>query len=219
MIMRWIFVLAALLMTVPGIAAQIYVFGDSHCFAFEKIKGCKPVHIGSITMNRIGRDGLSILDVRKYGVSEADILIFSFGEIDVRCHIKKQCEVYKRRLEEVIETLVDRYFETILQNCSFYSKILCLVYSVPPPTNAHFSEEYPFHGDLKERILISKILNAKLETLCAKHQILFLDVYDQYADSEGALNPMFSDGTVHISRDCHQLIGEKLFQLLAKIPQ
>ena len=45
---------------------------------------------GSKTMHSIGRDGLMALNLKNFGVSEGDVAVFVFGEVDARCHVGKQ---------------------------------------------------------------------------------------------------------------------------------
>ncbi len=167
-------------------------------------------------MHRIGRDSLSILDVRTYGVTQDDILIFTFGEIDVRCHIKKQSELQQRSTSEIIETLAINYLKTILQNKALYPKITCIVSSVLLPRTPIFNPLYPFMESLLKEPSSQSFLNHQLKTLCQASNILFLDFYPHYANSDGTLNPLLSDGTVHIHPDFDLPIRASLFALLSK---
>lgn len=57
--------------------------------------------------------------------------IFCFGEIDCRAHFVKQADRQGRKIEEVIEDTVERYFNVI---CGIRDKynISCLIQGVPP---------------------------------------------------------------------------------------
>ena len=68
----------------------IFTFGDSHSVhPFDKLPYISANSIGSTLAFTIGRDRLVRLDIRKFPVAEGDTVIFSFGEIDCRCHIHK----------------------------------------------------------------------------------------------------------------------------------
>lgn len=194
----------------------IFVFGDSHSKAFEGIFGCRVNHIGPITMHRIGRDGLQILDIRNHGVTNGAMAIFIFGEIDVRCHIGKQRDEKERDLDEIIDTLAQNYIRTILENYSLYESLHIVVCSVTPPSDFAFNPDYPRYGLIEERTLISQKLNKALATLCNAYNIEFLDVYDHYAAPDGSLRFEISDRNVHIRADCNQEIREKLWEIAKK---
>ncbi len=193
---------------------SVKVFGDSHSREFNNIPGCTVHWIGPVTMHRIGRDGVTFLYLPSWGVLEGEVAVFSFGEIDVRCHLGMQRDLYNRSLDEVIDTLAVCYFNTILINRSAYDNLRCIVYSVTPPTSNGLNPAYPYYGTLEDRVMITKKLNKKLADLCSLTGVTFLDVYDDYANSEGSLNYALSDGHVHIRTECNQAIQQKLFQIL-----
>jgi lysophospholipase L1-like esterase len=202
--------------------STIHVIGDSHSNELRGIPGCK-VHgcpiagLGPITMHRVGRDGLAIINLIDLGVREGDVVVFCFGEIDARCHIGKQCTEFKRKVSEIIEKLATNYIKTILQNKILYKSLFCIVYSVTPPTDAEYNPLYPLYGTLEERIAFSKQLNAKLAELCKTFGIGFLDVYKEYSNKKGVLRKRFSDGGVHINPAYNKFISNKLYKIIELI--
>lgn len=195
-----------------SIVSRIHVIGDSHCRAFEGIENCVIHHIGPRTMHRIGRDRLSILDFRSLGIQENDFVILSFGEIDVRCFIGQQRDKENRDLNEIIDTLLNNYFSTIILNKLLYKNVSIVLYTIPPPSNQMFNPNYPFWGTVQDRVMISKLLNKKLLEKSSELNIDVLDVYDDYANHDGILIPHLSDGNVHII--FNQPIRKKLHSII-----
>lgn len=139
----------------------IHVVGDSHavfCFTGKKSGNINDFSykdhtvqfsinwLGPITMHRIGRDGLSFLNITQFNVIENDIMIFVFGEIDVRCHIGKQRDFGGRNMDEILQCLVKNYCETIIKNRSLYQTVHCVVVNVVPPSDNGFNPEFPHYG-------------------------------------------------------------------------
>lgn len=191
-----------------------HVFGDSHCSEFWNIPGCHSHHVGAVTMHRVGRDSLSILNFSENGVQEGQIVVLTFGEIDVRCHIGKQRDCFGRSLDEILETLTHNYFNTIILNLAQYQKLTCVIYSVTPPLD-YYHPSYPPHGTLEDRVIITKLFNQKLADLCVNYGFEFLDVYEEYAAADGTLRREVSDG-VHILYPHTQAIHEKLYEIVNK---
>lgn len=215
----------------------IHVFGDSHasfCFSNQKIlqeferSSFRHTHenktyeipfiihwLGPRTMHRIGRDGLSGFNIFHYGVTEEDIAVFIFGEIDVRVHIGKQKDHMKRDLDEVIKTLTSNYIHTIIDNKNLFNNVTFIIMSVMPPAPNHVSDskEYPVYGDVQDRVLIAKKINTQLEALAFKNGFLFLDIYPLYADAQGILREELSDGGVHAAMNSNSLVKNALFKL------
>jgi hypothetical protein len=194
----------------------IHVFGDSHSMEFTNIPKCNIYWLGPVTMHRMGRDGLNFLNLRAMNIQEGQAVVFAFGEIDVRCHIGKQRDQGSRNLDEIIETLATKYIHAILKNRDLYNHITCIVYSVTPPIDGIINPAYPYYGSLEDRIHITQKLNARLARLCQQVGIEFLDVYEDYATTEGSLNVALSDGCVHIHGAYNQAIHQKLYKLLLK---
>lgn len=180
------------------------------------IPGCLIHHLGPVTMHRFGLSNFTGLNIPNLDLFKNQILIFVFGEIDLRCHIGKQRDLNERNLDEIIETLAVNYINAIFLNQIRYMPRLSIVYSVTQPTDICFNPDFPFYGGIEERVMISRKLNAKLAELCTVVNIEFLDVYDEYANPDGTLNVNYSDDCVHIRPVYYYNIALKLINILNK---
>lgn len=189
---------------------RIHTFGDSHSeFGWNKITNpmiqiiCH--HLGPKLMFSFGRDGTNLLDIKlkKYNVRENDHVCFSFGEIDCRCHIQKYISV-KNNYMQIIDNLVDKYFEKIKESVSNYKNIQCCIYNIPPPIQKHTTIEFsklPFLGTDEERKTYVKYMNNILKKKCQELKFIFINIYDDYCDENGYINKQYNDKThsgVHI---------------------
>lgn len=204
---------------------SVHVLGDSHasfCFThrypvrkpLEKLVYRKQLFqinwLGPVTMFRVGRDSLQFIDLKKLGVKEQDSVIFSFGEIDVRCHIEKQSILQNRPFEQVVDMLVENYMAAIVANKHQYNSLQCIVCTVVPPTDSNSNKKYPTYGQLETRIAITRYLNNKIKEACPSHGLQVLDIYSQLATTDGALNKALSDGSVHIAPRHNNMIKNML---------
>lgn len=188
---------------------KIYTFGDSHSSS-----GFNKIHLDNVEifinwmgphlLHSVGRDGLSLLNIKQHGLSAGDTVIFCFGEIDCRCHIDK----YKSNYKETIDTMVQKYINTIDLNANLIPGLKICVYNVVPPVrkSSHIeNNSFPFLGTDEERKTYTKYMNSKLEECCNAKNYTFFNVYDKYTDTDGYLNPSLSDGNVHISNPVYMI--------------
>jgi hypothetical protein len=218
--------------------ATIHVFGDSHaffCFSNRMTRGdfdensifcsaeydrllCTELSIRatpSITMHRIGRDGLAILNIQG-AVREGDTVVFVYGEIDVRCHIGKQRDQKNRSLHEVIDTLIANYVKTINENVQPYKQVKVVILSTVPPCDP--APQYislPMHGTLEDRVQINNALCDKLKHTCQELGYYFLDIRPHFSELDGSLKFDLSDGIVHVGLPYNRIIKEELLKLIA----
>lgn len=206
---------------------NIYVFGDSHASfnhrfvrdteftASNQITVLFKIRANpSLTMHQVGRDGLKALNLFKLGVRPGDVVIFDFGEVDCRTNIGKQRDLYHRELTEIIDTLATKYFATIIANRHLIPDLSCAVMSVLPPSDRGNNPQVPFHGQLSDRVQITKLLNQRLKELCQQHQLIFIDIYDLYRTPDGSLDHELSDGGVHVNPTFNRPIKELVVQTL-----
>ena len=187
---------------------KIHIFGDSHAqYSCNGIASYFPDYeyynhvVYSITMHRIGRDHI-LLGVPSNIDNENDIIIITYGEVDCRSHIYRQIQK-GRELDEIINTLVNTYLETIHK----YQFRNTFVLSVVPPVskkeyedrNGPISHHLPFCGTDQERLLYIRSMNDKLRKGCEKYGFHFIDPYSlNYIREDGMMNFKMSDGNVHI---------------------
>ena len=190
---------------------MVWAVGDSHSRIFEEIPGVECFHIGPRLMYSVGHKGLKSdqeetskltdlgnLELYEMGIKEGDTVIFCLGEIDCRCHVWNHSK--ETPYQQVIENIIEKYIQFILDTIN-YNMIKACVYNVVPPKKSNGVDgngHYPFTGTNEERRSYHLYMNYLLKEYCYKHEILFIDIYDNYTTSEGFLIPEQSDGCVHI---------------------
>ena len=185
---------------------KIHTFGDSH-----SVNGwlyCKRYLFDNLLLNSIGpklcysfgRDGLDLLNIKNYNVENNDVVIFCFGEIDLRCNIQKyitENSTYK----DNIDLMIEKYFIAIEQNVKQFDNLNVCVFNVVPTVqkcNTFEFPNHPFMGTDEERKMYVTYFNSKCKTYSNKYGYTYFDVYDKYCDSNGYLNKFYSDDNVHI---------------------
>jgi hypothetical protein len=209
-------------------------------------------------MHRVGRDKLSIdqlkdLSKKNYEeylpkckpeykhmsypsddkIKDNDIVLFVFGEIDIRNHYAKQLS--KGRNEtEIIHSLVNNYIADILENRKQYSNVKFGLQSVNPPTDEknlkEEIKEYPIAGTIEQRIRATIEINNLLKQKCKEHGLIFIDTASYYQNDESLfpvnglsdeaslyeMDPRIKDANVHVHMENPEGI-EHAFKL-ANIP-
>ena len=184
---------------------MIYIYGDSHANrSFKNIK--LPVidrHHNSITMFRIGRDNVIINFNKNEKLSETDIIVLSYGEVDCRCHIQRQVNA-GRNEDDVINELVHKYFQTIQNNVVQKCKII-IVGIIPTTKQEEYERlhgpikhEFQFVGTDEDRVRFTNKVNNKLEEYAQAHNYVYFNPYAYYARPDGTLKFELSDTIGHL---------------------
>ena len=179
---------------------SIHTIGDSHsCNGWS---GIIQHHLGAVLCYSFGKEKLNRCDIRNFNIKDGDTIVFCLGEIDCRCHIHKHI-TETTRYQDIINNIVDNYFEAIELNVSI-SQIklnnIC-VYNVVPPIqkyNTHENPEHPYLGTDEERKQYTLYFNEKLKEKCIEKEYIFFNIYNNYIDENGFLRKDLSDGNVHI---------------------
>jgi hypothetical protein len=179
---------------------MIHTFGDSHTYNLNQSDNVIQHHLGAILCYSFGRDKLERINIKHYNVNEGDTIIFSFGEIDNRCHVYKYINENKT-YKDVINEIVINYFLAISENVKQYQHLNVWIYNVVPPpsiTNTWIDTGYPFLGSDTERKNYVEYFNSKLKEYCKLYNYNFFDIYEKYIDEDRHLNKKYSDDHVHI---------------------
>jgi hypothetical protein len=168
----------------------IYTFGDSHAnFGWQSIPNVKITTFGPRTMHTFGKERQNFAAE----VPPGSIVVFCFGEVDCRCHVKKH-----QPWHETIDRLVEDYLQAVAVNAAVDKETW--IFNVPPPPRKKGAIEFsqfPFEGTDEERLAYANYMNDRLRA----GPFPFIDVYSRYADEQGFLRMDLSDGHVHITDD------------------
>jgi hypothetical protein len=205
---------------------SLFIFGDSHaefnfnglCTGDINVLNIVNLREYSITMHRVGRDKILPHFSKNYN-NDNNIFIIVYGEVDARCHIKRQLDL-GRNLNDIIDELVDDYFITIKSNVCVYKQII--ICSVNPPVdkikfeehNGVITHDFPILGTNEERVLYTKMINNKIKENCCKYGFDYLNTYDPYADESGILKFELSDKNCHIKQN--SMVIEALKNIIKK---
>ena len=193
---------------------KTHTFGDSHSvYGWNTVWGIDMHYLGSRLCYSIGNDASFTISNPEYDVQNGDIVIFVFGEIDVRTHIFKYVNE-TTTYQQVIDKIIHNYFETVKRVTDNFDKLHICVYNIVPPVRKEDSMDnmaFPFRGTNEERKGYALYFNQKLKEKCDESGCIFFDVYDKYTDESGYMNKSLGDGNIHI-RD-GKYIGEFLGNL------
>ena len=184
---------------------SIHTIGDSH--SYYGWSGIINHHLGPVLCYSFGKEKLNRCDIRNFNIKDNDTIIFCLGEIDCRCHIYKHVTP-TTTYQYIINNIIDNYFEAISLNVSISQikfKNVC-IYNVVPPIQKYNTLEnsaFPYLGTDEERKQYVLYFNKQLKQKCIEKNYIFIDVYDNYIDSNGFLRKDLSDGHVHISNGQH----------------
>ena len=195
---------------------MIYSIGDSHAeFSFRNIPEISRKATGALTLKRVGNaeDNELLKIIEKLNPQPNDMVIFCFGEIDIRCHVKPLLDHRSGiTLESLLTEWVDNYIhkiETLNMNGA-----LRIISSVVPPVKKdapgiHHSS-YPVMGSDEERVLYTQKINELFLKKCQEKNWLFLDICSKYKNEAGMLDVINPRDTMHITNT------EKVRELLVE---
>lgn len=206
---------------------MIHCIGDSHSAVFSGKEEMQPIwpqrsdditeyfksyRIGPATAYQVRNKIPIINDIISKTVKENDKVLFCFGEVDCRAHIKKQSDLQNRPINDVIKECVDRYFSVIKE---YKDNGLDIMIWGPI---ASWSEERPYtgpsFGTCQDRNSITKEFNRYLKELCDGENIIFISIFHDMVDSDTNITKTeylddWEECHMHLSQRAMPLIIEK----------
>ena len=202
---------------------MIHCIGDSHASIFSGSEVMQPVwptrskdvlnnfrsyRIGPATAYQLDNKLPILNNIVKLLDKENDSLMFCFGEVDIRAHLKKQIDMQKRSVKDIVKECVDRYFKTIL----YYrgSGINVMVWG--PIASWSKAKPYtgPTFGTCIERNEITNEFNEYIKFLCDKEGITFISIFKDMILPNGETDTKYLDSTgIHLNNNSLELIKNR----------
>ena len=199
---------------------KIFAVGDSHsrrCFENHPLIADSRVLVGHNKM-----DGRTAYNLERHEKKLLRILeplrekelIFCFGEVDIRIHIKYKHEQTNVPVRSLLENTAERYTSYVSQLRQRGYKIH--IFNVIP-TGEYRGEaaekwkkglSYPFTATHAERTQYTEILNEFYKKYCDKLGIPFIDIYTYLIDATGRRKQEFVFDFAHLDNHCADLVIE-----------
>ena len=197
---------------------KIFSVGDSHsrrCFEDHDIIADSRVLVG---YNKL--DGKTAYNLQRHEKKLLKIieplrkkeLIFCFGEVDVRLHIKYKHLQLGIPTDQLIKNTADRYLSYVqnLRNDGYKIHIFNVV---PTGDFLGLAAEkwrkglsYPFTATYEERTEYTEKLNSAYRDLCNKFDIPFIDIYKYLVDETGKRRQELVFDYAHVDNSCADLV-------------
>lgn len=133
-------------------------------------------------------------------------IICSLGEIDLRVHIFKQTKLQNRTYRQIVDDILAQYiqFLTHLKNQGY--QVYCWGPIASQKESCPLDPMFPRNGTETERNKATAYFNRQLSTLCQKHDIVFLSIYEKMVTTDyQTLEQYLSPDRCHLSQSALSL--------------
>lgn len=207
----------------PFMHRKIFAVGDSHsrrCFENHPQIADSRVLVGH---NKL--DGKTAFNLERHEKKlmrilrplQSKELIFCFGEVDVRLHIKYKHQQLGIPIEQLIAATAKRYTAYVdkLRKQGYRIHIFNVV-----PTGDFLGSDaekwkkglhYPFIASYEERKYYTEQLNAGYVSRCLELQIPFIDIYQELVDEKGKRKEELVFDFAHLTNHCADLVMHSHF--------
>lgn len=188
-----------------------YIFNTIRYKTFDKYKYIKVYRIGSVLAYSLNKQNTTLKGREKIfrllnKIPYESKILFAFGEIDCRTHIKKQSQKQRIEVSKIIDDTIKAYGEFLdeIQNLGYHVH----VWNVIPNAGDFESEEFPAIGIMDERFNIVVEFNEKLRKYCENTNKVFLSIMDNLvANNYYKVNPEYYMDNIHLSEKAIALLN------------
>jgi len=180
----------------------INVLGDSHTRSFTHSVNFLSVFIGpgkevNFTSDSQAQETCRRLRENISRMDKSKDLMLVFGEPDNRLYLENYNGIRDQVPEDdYIVSTTDRFLSVLLDIKDLITGTLIVYNAVPCPR--------------QEQNLLSTRYNSRLNDLCSSNGILFIDIWPQMVDEDGALDESYSVDHIHLNEKAATLVTQIL---------
>jgi hypothetical protein len=140
-------------------------------------------------------------------LSKDDIVFFSYGETDIRCHIGFNSNNPTEETQ-LIDCIVSNYIELLLEaRDKFGFKIGCWgVIASGVHNGPNGNDQIPSYSNCIERNKITIQFNNALQLSCNKHDIAYKDIFNHLVNSNMVTKHELYCDIIHLGVQCKPLL-------------
>jgi lysophospholipase L1-like esterase len=196
----------------------VHVVGDSHTQVFRHVPFFVIHYLGAATAHNLIKEKNTTGSREKIfkllgRIKKRDIILLSFGEIDCRSQIYKQSKNQNRPITDLINKTIENYELAITQLKKIHPNLN--IYSIAPAEKKGDPYNKSIPADIQAKI--KSEFNKKLEQMCRRNKLFFVNIYPDTINKQGHLATKYSgkDG-VHYNELVCTLVLKKINKNVAK---
>ena len=137
-------------------------------------------------------------------------VVLSLGEIDLRCHVIKQCEKQKCSYEQIVNNILDNYFVEVDSIIKRGFKVYLWGPIASQREDCTIGEYYPRVGSEIDRNKATLYFTRQAEKRCAERNIMFMSIFEKMISSTFETNDYYlSSDKCHLSQNALELAKEE----------
>ena len=142
-------------------------------------------------------------------LKDRDVILFCFGEIDIRVHLITQMKKQGLSPIEVVNKCLNRYMQAleIFKKQGFDIAIWGPIASSPLQNGCN---EFPVIGSCIDRNSITMTFNEELKKLCKKNNYKYVSIFKEMLLESGETNEEYLMDDFHLSQTSMSLIIKEL---------
>ena len=141
-------------------------------------------------------------------ISSIEILIFAFGEIDIRTRVFKHGseDDYKKTVENIVDNYLD--FLKRVKNDGF--KVIAWGPIPSQKDEWEQNECFPRCGSERQRNMATEYFNKKLNEKCRDNEIGFMTIFYDIIDKQYRTNERYYFDVCHLNREARPLLEKQM---------
>ncbi len=217
----------------------IFVVGDSHCIFWSGLEGIAnqmniknefgvinvvkgpderflALHMGPVLAYNINKNGTSVkfLEKWKYCVEKkiivsGDVIVFSFGEIDIRTHVLKHINKNVTYMD-VVDDIINQYMQFLIQSKKEGIKSWVWAPIASQKDDWCMNPIFPRVGNEVERNKATLYFSKKLKSECVKEGIGFLGIAEELIDNEYRTKAEYIVDECHLKQTARTLLNREI---------
>ncbi len=141
-------------------------------------------------------------------------IICCLGEIDLRVHVFKQARLQNKNYTQIVDDILSEYIQFLITLKKKGYQVYCWGPIASQTQNCPLDPMFPRNGLETERNAATAYFNRQLSSLCRRHNIIFLSIFDKMiTDSYHTLEQYLSADRCHLSQRALPLAEEEFKKL------
>lgn len=151
--------------------------------------------------------------INGYNITKDDIILFCYGEIDIRAHIGFHADENNLPIKISIDICVDRYLEVLLhfKELGFNVGVFAPSASLPNELFYNVGRNYK---DSQTRNRITFEFNKYLNDKCLEHGLIFKNIQEKLLNDDYSSNKIYFKDNIHLSKEALPFIIEELKDII-----